>query len=209
MTATEPPTPRVDPREAKRSLRERVLQARDALPVAARAGYGDAIVAAISAREDFRAARTVLLSLAFRSEWETRPLFAIALAQGKTPVAPRVNLASRMLELYAIADLARDLARGYLGIAEPLAHCRAVAPVAVDWVLVPGVAFDTRGHRIGYGGGYYDRLLPTLRNDAPRIAGAFELQLIESVPAAAHDLKVDAIVTERRTLEIARGEAAA
>jgi 5-formyltetrahydrofolate cyclo-ligase len=71
---------------------------------------------------------------------------------------------------------------------------------AIDWVLVPGVAFDLAGHRIGYGGGYYDRLLPTLREDAPRIAGAFELQIVERVPASAHDLKVDAIVTEARTI---------
>jgi 5-formyltetrahydrofolate cyclo-ligase len=204
MTDPRPNTPCSDPREAKRSLRERVLQARDALSAAARADYGDAILAAISARDDFRAARTVLLSLAFRSEWETRPLAGIALAQGKTLVVPRVNLQSRMLELLAIADLERDVARGYLGIAEPLPHCRPVVPAAVDWVLVPGVAFDTRGHRIGYGGGYYDRLLPTLRDDARRIAGAFELQMIDRVPAAAHDLTVDAIVTERRTLEIPR-----
>jgi len=68
---------------------------------------------------------------------------------------------------------------------------------------VPGAVFDARGHRLGYGGGYYDRLLPLLRGDARRIAGAFELQVVEQVPAAAHDLRVDAVVTERRTLEIA------
>ena len=75
---------------------------------------------------------------------------------------------------------------------------------AIDWVLVPGVVFDTSGSRIGYGGGYYDRLLPMLRVDARRVAGAFELQIVDNVPAAAHDLAVDTIVTERRVLEIAR-----
>jgi 5-formyltetrahydrofolate cyclo-ligase len=201
MTVSRPAGTRVDPREAKRALRERILQARDALPAATRARFGEAIVAAVRAREDFRLARTVLLSLAFRSEWETRPLFDTALAAGKTAVAPRVNPTSRMLELYAIADLERDLASGYRGIAEPRAHCSGVPPSAVDWVLVPGVAFDASGYRIGYGGGYYDRLLPTLRDDARRVAGAFELQIVERVPAAAHDLKVDALVTELRTLE--------
>jgi 5-formyltetrahydrofolate cyclo-ligase len=206
MTNPRPAATRVDPHEAKRSLRERILGTRDALPAATRARFGEAIVAALCAREDFRLAATVLLSLAFRSEWETRPLFAAALALGKTAVAPRVNPASRMLDLYAIADLERDVASGYQGIAEPLAHCRSIAPSAVDWVLVPGVAFDARGYRIGYGGGYYDRLLPTLRDDARRIAGAFELQIVERVPAAAHDLRVDAIVTEARTLELHRAD---
>src|SRR5712691_4225620 len=207
MTAPRPAATQFDPREAKRSLRERILQARDALPAAIRIRYAEAIIATLRARDDFRSARTVLLSFAFRSEWETRPLFDAALALGKTPVVPRVNLATRMLDLYAIGDLERDVASGYRGIAEPLAHCQSVAPSAIDWVLVPGVAFDERGHRIGYGGGYYDRLLPTLRNDARRIAGAFELQMIDRVPAAPHDLQVDAIVTELRTLEGLRGTA--
>jgi len=142
----------------------------------------------------------VLLSVAFRSEWETRPMFSAAQALGKTTVAPRVDRERRMLGLCAVANLEHDIGSGYLGIGEPLSHCPSVDPSAIDWVLVPGVAFDPSGHRIGYGGGYYDRLLPALRRDARRIAGAFELQIIEHVPAAAHDLKVDAIVTEARTI---------
>jgi 5-formyltetrahydrofolate cyclo-ligase len=191
---------RPDPREAKRLLRERVLRERDALSAETRARLGGSIVAALGARDDFLRARVVLLSLAFRSEWETRPLFTAARALGKTTVAPRVNRETRMLELHAVEDLDRDLASGHVGIHEPLAHCPIVEPLAIDWVLVPGVAFDLSGHRIGYGGGYYDRLLPTLRPAAPRVAGAFELQIVERVPAAAHDLKVEAIVTEARTI---------
>ena len=190
-------------REAKRALRERILRARDALPAEARAQASAAIVSRLEGREDFRAARTVLLSLAFRSEWETRPLVEAALALGKIVGAPRVDRARRMLEACAITRLDRDLGPGFRGIDEPLPHCPPLAPEAVDWVLVPGVVFDTRGHRLGYGGGYYDRLLPLLRGDARRIAGAFELQVVELVPAATHDLRVDAVVTERRTLEIA------
>ena len=191
---------RSDPREAKRSLREGVLRSRDALAPEARVRLAEAIRGTLIAREDFLRARTVLLSLAFRSEWETRPLFWESWARGKTTVAPRVNRETRMLELRAVSNLERDIARGYLGIDEPMPHCPAVDLPEIDWVLVPGVAFDLSGHRIGYGGGYYDRLLPTLRADARRIAGAFELQMVERVPAAAHDLRVDAIVTEARTI---------
>jgi 5-formyltetrahydrofolate cyclo-ligase len=188
-------------REAKRAMRDRILRARDSLPAEARAHASAAIVTALAAREDFRAARAVLLSLSFRSEWETRPLLEAALALGKIVGAPRVDPIKRMLETYAISDPGRDLESGFLGIHEPLPHCPPLALDAIDWVLVPGVAFDTHGHRIGYGGGYYDRLLPLLRSDARRIAGAFELQVVEQVPAAVHDLRVDAVVTERRTME--------
>lgn len=187
-------------REAKRALRDRVLQARDALSAADRLQAGGAIATAIGARADFAAAGTVLLSISFRSEWDTRPLIVAALAAGKTVGAPRVDAASRMLEPCQVTDPDLDLAPGFRGIAEPLLHCPPVALAAIDWVLVPGVAFDAKGHRIGYGGGYYDRLLPLLRGDTRRVAGAFELQIVASVPAARHDITVDAIVTERRTL---------
>ena len=71
-------------------------------------------------------------------------------------------------------------------------------------MLVPGVAFDRDGRRLGYGGGYYDRLLPLLSRDATRIAGAFDLQIVDRVPAGPHDVAVDAIVTETQTLAIDR-----
>ena len=202
--AQDRPVAPTDPRDAKRLLRERILHSRDALPPETRRRFGDAIVASLAEREDFRRARTVLLSLAFRSEWETRPLFRAAWTLGKTVAAPRVDRATRMLELLAVTDLERDVARGYLGIDEPVAHCERVESTAVDWVLVPGVAFDLSGHRIGYGGGYYDRLLPALRPDARRIAGAFELQIVERIPAAPHDVQVVAIVTEARTIATGR-----
>ena len=186
-------------------MRDRVLRARDALPPEVREQAGRAIVATLAARVDFRAATTVLLSLSFRSEYDTRPLFDAALASGKVVSAPRVNADSRMLEAFVVSDPVRDVAPGFRGIPEPLLHCPAVGLDAIDWVLVPGVAFDTRGYRIGYGGGYYDRLLPLLRGDAQRIAGAFELQVVEQVPSAPHDLAVDAIVTERRTMQVRSG----
>lgn len=188
-------------REAKRALRDRVLQARDELPLAERLRAGADIATAIAARADFATAACVLLSLSFRSEWDTRPLIAAALAAGKTVGAPRVDATNRMLEPCQVTRPDLDLAPGFRGIAEPLPHCPPLALAAIDWVLVPGVAFDGDGHRIGYGGGYYDRLLPLLRRDARRVAGAFELQLVANVPAAPHDITVDAIVTERRTLK--------
>ena len=65
---------------------------------------------------------------------------------------------------------------------------------------MPGVTFDRTGRRLGYGGGYYDRLLPLLPAQAPRIAGAFHVQIVERVPAGPHDMTVDAIVTEAETV---------
>jgi len=202
MTASPPSVANVGLREAKRSVRERILRARDAMPAHLRNAASTAIAATLSGRPDFIAAHVVLLTLPFGSEWDTRLLLSEALARGKTVAAPRVNQERRMLEIHAVCDAAREIAPGYRGIPEPRADCPPVLPASIDWVLVPGVAFDAEGRRVGYGGGYYDRLLPLLDSGVARVAGAFELQLVERVPAAPHDTTVDAIVTERRTLEL-------
>ncbi len=190
--------------DAKRALRARVLSARDRMPAAARIEAARAIATTLSAREDFQAAPTLLLTLPFGSEWDTAPLLAEAFKRSKVVVLPRVNLATRMLELCAVTDLERDVAPGYRGIREPLPHCASVDPAAIGWALIPGVAFDRLGKRLGYGGGFYDRLLPMLAPRGARMAGAFELQIVADVPSAAHDLAVDAIVTEVRTLSTAQ-----
>ncbi|HEY8624044.1 MAG TPA: 5-formyltetrahydrofolate cyclo-ligase [Casimicrobiaceae bacterium] len=189
---------------AKRELRARILRDRDATPAEDRATASASIAASLLMREDFASSKTVLLTLPFGSEWDTRALLAAALARAKTVALPRVNLATRMLDICAITRLEHDAVPGYRGIPEPCAHCALLDVATIDWVLVPGVAFDADGRRVGYGGGYYDRLLPLLRADAHRIAGAFELQLVERVPAASHDVAVEAIVTEARSISIAR-----
>ena len=191
-------------REAKRELRAQVLSKRDGMPAQTRAAASLAIAAALTARDDFAAAQMLLLTLPFGSEWDTRPIVAAARARGKTVAVPRVNVSTRMLDLGSVTDIERDVAPGYHGIPEPRAHCVPIDVAAIDWILVPGVAFDLAGRRLGYGGGYYDRLLPSLRPDAARIAGALELQVVAQVPAAPHDLTVDVIVTERRTISPAR-----
>src|SRR4029453_2599640 len=139
-----------------------MLTARDALPVDARTAATLAIVARIVSLPTFIESRDVLLTLAFRSEWDTGTLVRAALAAGKRVALPRVNATTRMLELHALSDFERDIHSGHLGIPEPLPSCPPVAPATIDWVLVPGVAFDAEGRRLGYGGGYYDRLLPLL-----------------------------------------------
>ena len=187
-------------RDAKRALRDQVLAARDALPAPLRPKASAAIAARIVRLPSFAAARCVLLTASFRSEWDTLPLIRAALGAGKTVALPRVDAAARMLELRAIRDPAADVAAGYQGIPEPRPGCPVVAAGAIDWVLVPGVAFDAAGRRLGYGGGYYDRLLPLLAPGAARIAGAFDLQVVARVPAAPHDLVVHAVVTETRTI---------
>jgi 5-formyltetrahydrofolate cyclo-ligase len=189
---------------AKKAMRARMLAARDALDPAARAAAARAIASRIAALPSFDGAVTVLATLPFGSEWNMRPLVQAALDRGKTVVLPRVDPAARSLVLHRIADLDADVVPGFGGIPEPAPRMPVVPPRAIDCVLVPGVAFDAAGRRLGYGGGYYDRLLPLLRHGVPRIGGAFELQIVDEVPAGAHDVAVDFVVTPGRTLAARR-----
>jgi 5-formyltetrahydrofolate cyclo-ligase len=186
--------------EAKRVLRMQMIAAREALDADVRAAASIRIAQSVGALASFRAARCVLLTLPYRSEWDTRLLLDAALAAGKDVALPRVNDATRMLEMHLVSDVARDTASGYRGIPEPLANLPLVPRDAIDWVLVPGVAFDLVGRRLGYGGGFYDRLLLLLPPATPRVAGAFVMQVVARVPAAPHDLAVQQIVTEQRIL---------
>jgi len=187
-------------REAKQAMRLRIAAARDALDADWRAQASRELCERIAGLPSFAEARTVLLTAPFRSEWNAEPLIDLALAQGKTVALPRVIEPARMLELCRVADAARDIVVGWRGIPEPASDCGLVDLTDVDWVLVPGVAFDRDGARLGYGGGYYDRLLPLLPARAPRVAGAFYVQIVDEVPRAPHDITMDVVVTERGVL---------
>ena len=185
-------------------LREAIVAARDAMNADERARASRAIAERIGALDAYSHARAVLAFLPYRSEWDATLVVRDALAAGKIVAAPRVDPAARMLRPLRIASLERDVEAGYRGIPEPRARCAMVPLERFDVVLVPGIAFDVHGRRLGYGGGYYDRLLPLLPASSTRIAGAFELQVADSVPTAPHDTGVDWIVTERRTIRCVR-----
>ena len=188
----------------KKALRARILAARDALDAVQRSAGAQAIASRIAVLPSFDGATTVLATLPFGSEWDLRPLAQAALDRGKSIVLPRVDAATRRLVLHRVDDLDADVSPGFRGIPEPVPRTAIVRPADVDCVLVPGVAFDPAGRRLGYGGGYYDRLLPHLRPGVPRIAGAFDVQIVDEVPVDAHDLAVDVVVTPTRTFATRR-----
>jgi 5-formyltetrahydrofolate cyclo-ligase len=194
---------RAEVREEKLVLRQAIGAARDAVGDESRASASHAIATRIAALDVFVHASAVLAILPYRSEWDATLIVRAALASGKSVAAPRVDPAARMLRALRLTSLDHDVEAGFRGIPEPRAGCEEIALDRFDVVIVPGVAFDAEGRRLGYGGGFYDRLLPAMPR-AERIAGAFELQIVARVPAAAHDVGVDWIVTEERTMHCAR-----
>jgi 5-formyltetrahydrofolate cyclo-ligase len=178
-------------------MRRAVLLRRDALPEGERALLSARIVTTILDLRTYQEADVVLAYASFATELQTDELLRCVLADGKTLVLPRVERGG--LGLYEVRDLAGDLAPGTWGIREPEPdRCPPADACGVGFALVPGVAFDRRARRLGYGGGYFDRLLAGgLPEGIPLVSGAFEVQILDEVPTDPHDAPVDVVVTEK------------
>lgn len=183
---------------AKEALRKRYAALRRALSAEARAARAQRACELLLVHESFARARCVLAYAALRFELDPALATARAHALGKVVALPRVAAESGELRLHAYMP-GDELFESGFGVREPCATAPAIAPDEVDLVLVPGLAFDMRGYRLGYGKGFYDRLLPTLTR-ATRVGLAFELSLLPEVPNAEHDAPVDVLVTDKRVV---------
>jgi 5-formyltetrahydrofolate cyclo-ligase len=188
------------PTRTKAKLRAEVLRQRDALRTLERAESSAAISERLLGEAAYRRAKTVAIFVTFRSEVDTLPIIRDILRKGKIAAVPRTKAGGEM-EFHRITDPVEDLAPGAHGIREPRAGLQRVRPEEIDLMLAPGTVFDERGHRIGHGGGFFDRYLPRLNVNVPVIALGFELQMVETVPSEAFDREVDMIITEKRVIK--------
>jgi 5-formyltetrahydrofolate cyclo-ligase len=183
----------------KARVRREVLARRAALTSDERQLASAAICRRTAELPEFARATTVMLFASFASEVETGPLIRWALAKGKTVCLPRV-LGPHEMAAFRIADPLSDLRPGTWNIPEPCEGLPEIAPTTIDAVVVPGSVFDVDGRRYGYGGGFYDTFLPRTKPGTPRVALAFEVQVVENLVTEGHDLLVDVVVTESRTI---------
>ncbi|RMF86283.1 MAG: 5-formyltetrahydrofolate cyclo-ligase [Nitrospinota bacterium] len=150
---------------------------------------------------EFQQASFLLFYMAIRGEVQTEAMVRSALQLGKQVAVPLVDTQRRGLRISLVTDVDRDLQPGHFGILEPRPDAiREVSPEDVDIALIPGVAFDRSGGRLGRGGGYYDRFLSTLPARVLKIGLAFHLQLVPCVPRYPHDVPVDMLVTEKEVI---------
>ncbi|SHJ75336.1 5-formyltetrahydrofolate cyclo-ligase [Desulfofundulus thermosubterraneus] len=185
----------------KGELRKDVLKARGSLSPVEVAEKSKRILTRVLSLEEFHRARTLMAYVDFRNEVQTGALIAESMARGKRVAVPVTDVAGRRLTPSLLLDYPGDLAPGTWGILEPRPEClRPLEPQELDLVVVPGVAFDLKGNRLGYGGGFYDRFLPRTRPDTVWLALAFELQIRPQVYAGPHDCPVHIVVTEERVV---------
>jgi len=184
----------------KEDLRKILLQKRDSIKPEQRKAKEASIKRRLFALSAFRTAKCILFYASFRSEAGTFPSIQHALKLKKTVVLPLVDPKKRKLRLFKINDIS-ELKPGYMGISEPtVKRKRAVDLRDIDVVIIPGAGFDAMGNRLGYGYGYYDKLLSKMQRHFTAIALAFEEQIVPRIPNEIHDVRVDKIVTDKRVI---------
>lgn len=144
------------------------------------------------ARSQWMKAEIICLYMSTPEEVDTKPLLAAALMEKKQVVFPRVE--REQLVLHEIRSI-KDFTRGAYQILEPKKKTPVVDPKSVDLFIVPGIVFDRNGNRLGWGKGYYDRLLSGI--DAPKIGLAYACQVIEELPRSSYDVPMTMVVTEK------------
>jgi 5-formyltetrahydrofolate cyclo-ligase len=189
----------------KATLRKQTLSLREQIPAKVRAAHNAAITENLLHLPAYQHAETVLGYMNFGSEYASELWVAQVLADGKRLVLPRVNRHTNHLDLYLIEDLNTQLAAGLWGIREPvIERCKRLIDInEVEFVLLPGIAFSRDGARLGYGGGFYDKLLAPAQvaMQLPAlVAAGFALQIVQQIPQEETDVKVQWLVTEKETV---------
>jgi 5-formyltetrahydrofolate cyclo-ligase len=195
--------------ESKGALRSRLAEVRRALSPSERAARSARIAAACRSLPGFASAGIVCTYVSFREEVETGSIIDALLAAGRRVAVPvHLHGAPRPLAFAEIRARA-ELVPNHFGIPQPPEEAALFLPTAaIPLFLVPGLAFDARGGRLGYGLGFYDRAFAGAAPGALKVGLAFETQILERVPTGPHDVPMDLVVTEDRVIPAAAGAGA-
>lgn len=179
----------------KNTLRKQMKQKRNTLNEEERAKAAEGCLQQLIQLPGFEQVSWIYCYMSYLSELDTRQMIQSFLKEGKRVAVPKVQGAE--MDFYEISDLS-DCVSGAYGIPEPVGNADPVTDAG--WILMPGLAFDSQGNRLGYGGGFYDKYLEK-HDNLVKIALAYDFQIISSVSAEIYDKPVDYIVTSERILK--------
>lgn len=183
----------------KKELRRQMTAQRERLSLEQQEEEAILICRRIVDHPSFNQSKTILFYMPFRGEVDVRPAIEAAWKEEKKVVLPRVVLGEKRMTLWQIESF-HDVERGSYGILEPKQREEAwVNPAKIDLVIVPGVAFDLAGYRLGYGGGYYDRFFAKWKS-ALRIGVGYSFQIVPTVYPEAHDQSLHGLITLEKVM---------
>jgi 5-formyltetrahydrofolate cyclo-ligase len=181
---------------SKEKLRQQIAAVLDGLEPDFRVSSSQAAREILQHQPVWQNAKSILLFAPMEGELDVWPLVTVALGSGRAVALPRFDRVTRAYAAFGIVDPHRDVQTGYYGIREPSSHCEPMPLNRLDLVLVPGVAFDLHGRRLGRGKGYYDRMLANVRGATCGVG--FDEQLVDEVPVEPHDVYLNWILTPTR-----------
>lgn len=189
----------------KRQLRKDILKVRNGLSPAQVDEKSEMIATRLLALDEYRRSRTIMIYLDFRNEVRTGELVKESMSDGKKVAVPVTDLPGCRLTPSLLVDFPGDLQPGAWGIPEPKPQAvRPLDPEELDLVIVPGVAFDTYGYRLGYGRGFYDRFLPRTGPGTVFAGLAYEFQVLPDIFPGPYDIPVHIILTENRLIRVSK-----
>ena len=190
--------------EAKRSLRSRIRKELREIDPGHAARWSADICSRLLSWPPFLAAKTVFTYRPFPGEVDVNPVSRAGLALGKRVCLPLIDWTTRTLAIVPVPSVDAGLVSDRQGIQEPPADLPAIDPGEVDVVVVPGLAYDRSGNRLGRGAGFYDRFLSHAGLKAVLVSPAFRMQVLDTVPVDRWDVPVHAIVTEGEFIQVRR-----
>ena len=185
----------------KDGIRQQVLAKRDLMKEGEVNEKSKLALERLYSLPEFKNAKGIMTYVSFRNEVDTEQLIRRALKMGTRIFIPKMSREIKEITVCELKDFDTELVCNHLGIKEPKTEFfREIEKDHIDLIIVPGVAFDSCGCRIGFGGGYYDKFILAMRKKVPLVALAFEFQVLDKLPEETHDQKVDLILTEKRII---------
>jgi 5-formyltetrahydrofolate cyclo-ligase len=189
-------------REQKAAARLRQKESLTSLAVEHRETASGAICAALASAQIWADSRAILFYAALKTEIDLSSLIELALGQGKIAALPQWDPEEEKYRAASVENLAAGLGRGLFGALEPLPGAVPIPWKELDLILVPGLAFDLRGVRLGRGKGFYDRMLMAVRG--VKCGVAFDGQIVSELPCEPHDVRMDCMITPTRWIDLGR-----
>jgi len=185
----------------KQSLKSQIFKKRNSLSKEEIKEKSNKIKNNLFSLKEFKKAKNIMFYVSFNNEVNTQEIIKELLSKkGKTIIVPYTIKDDFRLHISELKDF-NELEPKTFGILEPKdLYIREFNSDKLDIVIVPGIAFDKKSHRIGYGYGYYDRFLKTIKKGTVKIGLAFDFQLVEKIPKEKHDVPMDIVVTDKEVL---------
>lgn len=186
----------------KKTLRTEMLEKRAQLKTNEILVKSEEIKNKLFQLEEFKNADFIFSFISFKDEIHTHDIIKDTISIGKKVGVPVTIKNPRKLLVSEVKDFDNELEIGpYYILAPKKEFERIIDPKLVNLVLVPGLAFDKYGFRLGYGGGYYDRFFAEIKENVPKIGLCFDMQIVDKVPINSYDIPVDYIITEKNIIK--------